>query len=77
MSSPLLEAEPASLTELFARDPLGLSDKDLDVIVAELREQRTRIEAAKRAGVKAPQGSKTPAGPKPKNQDFSLEDLGL
>lgn len=78
--SPLLEANPASLNELFSRDPLGLSDRDLDVIIAEQRAQRARIEAAKRAGTKAPKAAKAPLpgqGPRLKNEDFSLDDLGL
>ena len=31
------------LTELFARDPLELSDQDLDAIIARLREQRSQF----------------------------------
>lgn len=38
--SPLAEAKVDSLETLFARDPLGLSDQDLDRIIAELRSRR-------------------------------------
>ena len=38
--SPLSEASPDSLEELFSRDPLDLTDRDLDRIVAELRAKR-------------------------------------
>lgn len=31
--------------ELFARDPLGLSDQDMDAIIAKLREQRHKFVA--------------------------------
>ncbi len=38
MTSPLTEADPDSLNELFSRDPLELSDADIDRIVAKERE---------------------------------------
>lgn len=40
--SPLSEVESDSLGELFARDPLGLSDRDIERICIELRAQRAR-----------------------------------
>lgn len=33
------------IARLFAEDPLGLSDKDLDVLVAELRARRAQYNA--------------------------------
>lgn len=50
--NPLTEASSTSLEELFSRDPLGLSDQDLDVIVAKLREERMRWQLAEAAGAK-------------------------
>lgn len=47
--SPLQEADPASLQELFNRDPLSLTDSDIDRIVTELRAQRARWEQGQRA----------------------------
>lgn len=34
------EADPSSLDELFARDPLGLTNDDIDSITSELRDHR-------------------------------------
>lgn len=38
----LSEARPSSLSELFARDPLTLTDEEVDRIVAEMRDARER-----------------------------------
>ena len=38
--SPLAEAIPESLDELFSRDPLQLAEPDIDKIVARLRAER-------------------------------------
>jgi hypothetical protein len=38
--SPLQEADPNSLSELFARDPLELTQQDIKTIVAKLRASR-------------------------------------
>ena len=40
--SPLSEADPASLNELFARDPLSLSNQEIDQITTALRAQRAK-----------------------------------
>ncbi len=66
---------PRSLDELFSRDPLELSSRDLDDIIATLREARKNwlieeASGAKRA--KAPKVVKAPAPP-----GLSLSDLGL
>lgn len=47
------EAKPDSLGELFSRDPLGLTDQDLDKIIATLREARLA-----HAQAPAPKGKK-------------------
>ncbi len=36
-------SEQTPIAELMARDPLSLSDTDLDRIIAELRQQRSRF----------------------------------
>lgn len=41
-ASPLAEVDPASLNELFSRDPLKLSDQDIDKMVEIYRAQRLR-----------------------------------
>lgn len=69
--------DPASLQELFARDPEKLSDADIDTIVIELRKQRGLFEQQEIAkSMKEPKPKKT----KPKQEggeQFSLADLGL
>lgn len=64
--SPLAEASPSSLQELFDRDPLQLTDPDIEKIVAELRAQRQRWESGQKAS-------------KSKMQQvvLSLDDLGV
>lgn len=42
MSDPIQEMSPSSLDELFQRDPMKLTDGDVALIVARLREQRTQ-----------------------------------
>jgi len=54
--SPLAEANPLSLEELFRLDPLKLSDADVDQIIAELRRKRA-LWAAAEAAPKAPRKS--------------------
>lgn len=68
--SPLEEASPDSLQELFSRDPLQLTDPDVEKIVQILRDRRalwnveeTRTQSGKKK-VEAQPG-------------LSLEDLGL
>lgn len=79
--SPLTEADPQSLDALFSMDPLSLTDKDLAVIVRELRKQRERWAAAEAQGkTRAPKAASAPAGAKtkvPASTIKSLADLGL
>lgn len=70
MTNPLNEAEPNSLAELMARDPLKLTDQDLDLIIAELR--RKRVDFAK---AEAEPKIKKPRGTAKAN--ISLDDIGL
>lgn len=64
--SPLAEANPQSLQELFDRDPLQLTDDDIEKIVCELRTQRDRWQQAEKKG-KAKRDLVT----------VSLDDLGV
>ena len=76
--SPLLEAPATSLDELFARDPLDLSDADLAAIVTELRRQRVRWKQAEAEGKPARAAkAKAPKLTLDQAKDLSLADLGL
>lgn len=66
--TPLAEASPESLAELFAKDPLSLTDSDIERIVTSLREARAKWESA-------PKGRAPKAEAKPLPTD--LADLGL
>ena len=73
MSDPLSEANPKSLDEIFSSDPGSLSEKELSLVVKELREQSARWTIAETAGKKsAPKMPKTSAP-----VSLSLKDLGL
>lgn len=74
LNSPLSEAKPESLAELFMRDPLELTRQDRDKMVSVLRTQRVEFEksdaeAKPRARKSAPK-EKLPKGAK-------IEDLGF
>ena len=66
---------PNSLDELFSRNPLNLSDSDVDMIVEALRRQYVAHAEAKRHAVSA--GKRTPrsAATKAVPSNISLEDL--
>lgn len=65
-ASPLEEATPDSLQELFDRDPLQLTDSDIEKIVTELRAQRARWEVREAK----PKKTSAPA-------TLDLKDLGF
>lgn len=74
--SPLVEASPQSLDELFSRDPMKYLQKDREQIVAELRRQRQQWDAGQ-----GPRKSPSP-GSKPKVKGavalpLDLKSLGL
>jgi len=75
--SPLSEADPASLDELFARDPLELTNDDLDAIASELRDHRrlwvVADEEAKNKKKGTPRGTRKPVP----EGGISLDDLDL
>lgn len=60
-SNALAEAEPLSTQELFSRNPEGMSERNIDAIVMEMRTLRVRLEATgtigPRNGPRAPRQS--------------------
>ena len=76
--SPLEEADPRSLDDLYAADPLSLTDDDVDKIVADLRQKRAlwaSEDAAAQSQGRARRPKEYKAAP-PKGQ-LSLGGLGL
>jgi hypothetical protein len=72
-SDALAEASPTSLAELFARDPEGLSEPDLDRIIAELRAHRERLARADAA----PKPPRSRAVAMSAKAGANAEELGL
>jgi hypothetical protein len=71
--SPLAEATVDSLDELFRRDPLKLTDGDVDKIVAELRRKRALwVQAAAEGKTRAPKEKAQKAEAKP---EMDLSDI--
>ena len=60
----------SDLSELFARDPLGLSDQDIETIILRIRQNQAQYEL----GAKAPKAEKPAKTPKTLSL---LKDLGL
>ena len=76
--NPLSEADPRSLDDLYAADPLTLTDNDVDKIVADFRKKRALWEsedAAAQSQGRARRPKEYKAAP-PKGQ-LSLENLGI
>ena len=78
-STALAEANSNSLSELFSRDPEGYTRKDLDSIIAEMRNQRLRWDAAEKAGarVRNPKVDGGNAKSKVLESKQSADELGL
>jgi len=70
MESPLIEADAESIDELFDKDPLKLSDQNVDSIVQEMRASRTNWMAEEQA-------SKTKGKSKKIDLSVGLDDLQL
>lgn len=75
-SNALSEATTDSLAELMGRDPFKFTTQDRGVIVAALREQRKRWEAAEAANASKPKTLRG-AGAKSLVSASKAEDLGL
>ena len=69
--SPLTQANPRSLDDLFDADPESLTDADIDEMVQALRSQRAHFKQAKAQKAKGP--AKIPSG----SVDELLDMLGL
>ena len=52
-------SEETSIAELMARDPLKLSDRDLDAIIADLRKSRSRFVLVDDKKIGTPAGRKS------------------
>ena len=76
-SPALSEAITDSLSELYSRDPLGLSNQDLDRLIADLRLQRERWKAADATGPKAKSSGHGAKSRAVDSANFNPEDLGL
>ncbi len=70
MGSPLVQAEPESIDELFSRDPLELTKEDLGKIVSILRAQRASWKLDQ-------QPAKAGGKPKPPAGNITIESLKL
>lgn len=81
VDSPLAEASSTSLDELFSRNPLDLTDNDVEKIVREFRAKRALWLDAEAKGAKRAPGAKAAAKAKldtdGKSTDDLLKDLGL
>ena len=76
--SPLAEAEPDSLDELYYKDPLDLTNYDLDKIVEDLRTKRMLFikedrEAKDQGRKRRPKTYKNA----PKQGELSIDSLGI
>lgn len=60
----------SDITELFARDPCGLTDDEIDEIIVHMRNHQAQFEL----GAKPPKAAKAP---KANKSDQLLKDLGL
>ena len=76
--SPLAEAESNSLDELYYRDPLDLTDSDLDKLVEDLRAKRLLfVKEEKEARAQGRRRRPKVYKDVPKQGQLSLDSLGL
>lgn len=82
-TTPSTEEAPESISVLFARDPMGLSDQNIEQIVQYFRESRSRfvagdIKAGSEKTAKAKPAAKPPKETKAiEGLELDLGDLGL
>lgn len=79
MTSPLAEASPRSLEDLFNAEPFALTPEERRPIVMELRRQRDAYNAADHAGKRPPRAPKASAvklSPEA-TAKMNFDDLGL
>ena len=76
--SPLVEADPRSLDDLYSADPLSITKAEKDALIADLRKHRALF--AKEDAEAGRQGrSRRPSTyrPAPAEGQLNLKDLGL
>lgn len=71
-NSPLTEVDPASIDELFSRDPLSLSTQEIATIVAVLRAQADNWKQAEESGKKSAPKVKSVSIPALDNLELDL-----
>lgn len=76
VQSPLSEAEPTSLQELFSRDPFKMSTQDFQQVIAEIRAHYKRLETATANGQK-PRQARVHQPQAPFTGGVNFDDLGI
>lgn len=77
-SVPLARPDPRLIQELFDGDPLKLSDRDIDLIIAEYRADRVSYLQEQAEGKKSKAAAKASKAPAiPVSDQLDLSDLGL
>lgn len=76
--TPLVEADPKSLDDLYNEDPLNLTDEDIDRLTEDMRANRALWEKEEKAAA-AEGRARKPKSYKPKvpKGSLSLDDIGL
>lgn len=72
-----LQPDPAALDELFSRDPINLTDDDVETIVTELRRARDKWNLEEIAKANKPKAASKAPKAKPASGPISLASLGL
>jgi len=80
--NPLAEfSDHQDLSELFARDPLSLTDQELSAIVREMRQHRQRWmqneKKAQKKGTKQNHRQTKKGGAQPSIDDIDLDDIQI
>lgn len=75
---PLSRPDPRLIQELFDKDPLELSDVDIDLIIQEFRADRVSYLQAQAEGKKTSKSKASSKAPAiPVSDQLDLSDLGL
>lgn len=74
---PTERPDPRLIQELFDKDPLELSDQDLDTIIASFRAERMDYLQPKEPKAKKASASKAPKAPVIDIEPDLLSDLGI
>jgi len=69
--------EHIDITELFSRDPMSLTDTDIDNIIAEMRKKRAMFKAAPASAAKGGPKQLTDKQQKAAKLDLGSIDLGI